>query len=62
MGDVKALVLDVITERSGHVIAPLGVSVCMTPAAPSPIPIPYPVTGGSVEGIVGGPSAFWQST
>lgn len=26
-------------------------SVCLTPAAPSPLPIPYPVLGSSIEGI-----------
>jgi len=28
------------------------VSVCLTPAAPSPLPIPYPITGNSSEGVV----------
>src|SRR6185369_10540575 len=26
-------------------------SVCITPAAPSPLPIPYPVVASSIEGI-----------
>ena len=52
---VTALSQEVITEKSGHVIAPVGVSVCMTPAAPSPVPIPYPVVSSSVEGIVDAP-------
>jgi RHS repeat-associated protein len=52
MGDVTALMMDVITEKSGHTITPMAVSVCITPAAPSPLPIPYPVVGSSAEGIV----------
>jgi RHS repeat-associated protein len=55
-GKVTADGLDVITERSGHVIAPVTPSVCLTPAAPSPMPVPYPVTGSSGEGIAGAPS------
>ena len=51
MGPVTALSLKVITETSGHSVTPLGVSVCMTPAAPSPLPIPYPVVATSAEGI-----------
>jgi Domain of unknown function (DUF4150) len=56
MGDVTALMMDVITEKSGHVFTPLAVSVCTTPAAPSPIPIPYPVIGNSAEGSSGAPT------
>ncbi len=55
MGDVTAVMMDVITEKSGHTITPMAVSVCTTPAAPSPLPIPYPVVGSSVEGIVDEP-------
>ena len=51
MGDVTAVMMDVITEKSGHSVTPLAVSVCTTPAAPSPLPIPYPVVASSVEGI-----------
>jgi YD repeat-containing protein len=51
MGKVTAVGMDVITEKSGHTVAPNAVSVCTTPAAPSPIPVPYPVIGSSVEGI-----------
>src|SRR4029079_10543721 len=52
MGDVTILGMDAITEKSGHSIVPMAVSVCTTPAAPSPLPIPYPVVGSSIEGIV----------
>jgi len=56
MAKVTALGLDVITEKSGHVIAPVTPSVCITPTAPAPLPVPYPTTGSSREGIVGAPS------
>jgi RHS repeat-associated protein len=55
MGKVTALMMDVITEKSGHTIVPNAVSVCLTPAAPSPLPIPYPVVGSAVEGITDPP-------
>lgn len=51
MGDVTAVMMDCITEKSGHSITPLAVSVCLTPAAPAPLPIPYPVIASSIEGI-----------
>jgi RHS repeat-associated protein len=55
MGDVTALMMDVITEKSGHTVTPMAVSVCLTPAAPAPLPLPYPVVGSSIEGIGDGP-------
>jgi RHS repeat-associated protein len=55
MGDVTAVMMDVITEKSGHSVTPLAVSVCTTPAAPSPLPIPYPVVASSIEGIADEP-------
>ena len=51
MSKVTAFGMDVITEKSGHTVTPLAVSVCTTPAAPSPLPIPYPVVASSTEGI-----------
>ncbi|WP_437769965.1 PAAR-like domain-containing protein [Sorangium sp. So ce764] len=33
----------------------MAVSVCTTPAAPSPLPIPYPTTGTVTEGIIDAP-------
>lgn len=45
MGKVTALFLDTITENSGHAMTGMAVSVCLTPAAPSPLPIPYPTFG-----------------
>jgi hypothetical protein len=48
---VTAVMMDCITEKSGHTMVPLGPSVCTTPAAPSPIPVPYPVMASSAEGV-----------
>lgn len=54
MGDVTAVMMDVVTDKSGHTVVPMAVSVCTTPAAPSPLPIPYPTVASSVEGITDG--------
>jgi hypothetical protein len=51
MGDVTAVNMDIVTDKSGHAFTPMAVSVCITPAAPSPLPMPYPVTGTSTEGV-----------
>jgi uncharacterized Zn-binding protein involved in type VI secretion len=34
---------DVAGEATGHKIIYMSPSVCITPAAPSPIPVPYPI-------------------
>ena len=34
---------DVAGEATGHKVIYLNPSVCITPAAPSPVPIPYPI-------------------
>lgn len=34
---------DVAGEATGHKVIYLNPSVCITPAAPSPIPVPYPI-------------------
>ncbi|WP_437878516.1 PAAR-like domain-containing protein [Sorangium sp. So ce513] len=52
MAKVTALGLDTITEKSGHQMTGMAVSVCLTPAAPSPLPIPYPTMGTVAEGII----------
>ncbi|MBK8256718.1 MAG: DUF4150 domain-containing protein [Polyangiaceae bacterium] len=52
MGSVTALMMDVITEKSGHSMTGLAVSVCLTPAAPSPLPIPYPTFASVSEGVI----------
>ncbi|MGD0674448.1 MAG: PAAR-like domain-containing protein [Polyangiaceae bacterium] len=55
MSDVQAVGVDIVTENSNHQITGLAVSVCLTPAAPSPLPIPYPTMGMTSEGIVDAP-------
>jgi hypothetical protein len=55
MAKVTALMMDTITKKSGHQMVPCAVSVCITPAAPSPIPLPYPVTASISEGITDPP-------
>jgi len=42
---VTALGMDVACEASSHQVVPLAPNVCITPAAPSPLPIPYPIMG-----------------
>ena len=44
---VTALGMDVVSESSGHQVVPMAPNVCITPAAPSPLPIPYPIMGSS---------------
>jgi hypothetical protein len=51
MANLQALGEDVVTESSNHNVVGMAVSVCLTPAAPSPLPIPYPLTGSSAEGV-----------
>ncbi len=53
---ITAVMMDCVTEKSGHTMAPLAVSVCTTPAAPSPLPIPYPVTASAAEGSKDAPA------
>lgn len=53
---VTAVMMDCITEKSGHTMTPCAVSVCTTPAAPSPLPIPYPPVANSAEGTKDAPS------
>jgi Toxin PAAR-like domain len=55
MAKVTAVCMDTITKKSNHVMTPCAVSVCTTPAAPSPLPIPYPVVANVSEGIVDPP-------
>jgi len=52
MGKVTVLYMDSITQKSGHQMTGMAVSVCLTPAAPSPLPIPYPTMGTVAEGII----------
>ncbi|MBN2194096.1 MAG: DUF4150 domain-containing protein [Polyangiaceae bacterium] len=52
---MTALGMDTVTEKSGHQVTGMAVSVCTTPAAPSPLPIPYPTMGTVAEGIIDEP-------
>lgn len=56
MGAVTATLMSVVTKQSGHGVTPCAVSVCTTPAAPSPVPVPYPVTSMAIEGLKDTPS------
>ncbi len=47
---VVACKMDTIHAKSGHQAVGAAPSVCTTPAAPSPVPVPYPVVGNSMEG------------
>jgi len=42
-----ALFMDIVTEASGHQITPCAPNMCITPAAPSPLPMPYPIMATS---------------
>jgi hypothetical protein len=48
---VTACGFDVACEKSKHQVVPLAPNMCITPAAPSPLPMPYPVMGdtGSLD-------------
>jgi hypothetical protein len=41
----SAMAMDIATEASSHQVVPCAPNVCITPAAPSPLPIPYPIMG-----------------
>jgi hypothetical protein len=42
-GKVVANNLEIAGEATGHNVIYMSPSVCITPAAPSPLPIPYPI-------------------
>lgn len=46
---VTVMGLDAVSETSGHNVVPMAPNMCITPAAPSPLPIPYPITGTSAQ-------------
>jgi hypothetical protein len=51
---VVANMRDVAGEGTGHQVVYMNPSVCITPAAPSPLPIPYPlVTPGGTGDLKG---------
>ena len=45
MGSVTAVGFDVACESSSHQVVPLAPNMCITPCAPSPLPMPYPIMG-----------------
>ena len=49
MSSFTALGTDIVCESSSHNVVPLAPNVCITPAAPSPLPLPYPITGTSSQ-------------
>lgn len=46
--------MEVAGEATGHKVIYMNPSVCITPAAPSPIPVPYPVMTPSGTGSLDG--------
>ncbi|MGD0523494.1 MAG: PAAR-like domain-containing protein [Polyangiaceae bacterium] len=44
---VTAVFMEVVCEESGHEVVPCAPNMCITPCAPSPLPMPYPLTGDS---------------
>ena len=46
---VTAMMMDVVSEESGHQVVPMAPNMCITPAAPSPLPMPYPITASSSQ-------------
>ena len=46
---VTAMAMDIACEDSGHQVVPCAPNVCITPAAPSPLPIPYPIMGSTAN-------------
>ncbi len=46
---VVALGVNVACEASSHQFVPMAPNMCMTPAAPSPLPMPYPIMGSSSQ-------------
>lgn len=63
--------LEVAGEATGHSVVYMNPSVCITPAAPSPIPLPYPIMTASGTSnldsdarkvFIGGKPAFNQDS
>ncbi|MFK7989809.1 MAG: PAAR-like domain-containing protein [Sandaracinaceae bacterium] len=44
---VKALNMDVVCEDSSHKVVQMAPCMCITPCAPSPLPMPYPIIANS---------------
>ncbi len=47
MSKLTAVGMDMVTEKSAHKVIGMVPDVCITPSAPSPLPMPYPVQGDS---------------
>ncbi len=44
-----ALGMETVGEASSHTVTPMAPNMCITPAAPSPLPMPYPLMGTSSQ-------------
>lgn len=60
MPDLTALGHTVASEESKLTFVPMAPNVCLTPASPSPIPVPYPITGDTSQLAVGCESVLHQ--
>ncbi len=45
MSKLEAVGQDMATEKSKHTVMGMAPNMCITPAAPSPLPMPYPING-----------------
>jgi hypothetical protein len=45
MPSLLAMNMEMVTEKSSHKVVGMAPNVCITPSAPSPIPMPYPIQG-----------------
>jgi hypothetical protein len=45
MSKLTAVGMDMVTEKSSHQVIGMAPNMCITPAAPSPLPMPYPIMG-----------------
>lgn len=45
MSKLEAMSQDMCTEKSAHKVIGMAPNMCITPSAPSPIPMPYPING-----------------
>lgn len=53
MADLTALGQEVASEESKLSFVPMAPNVCLTPVAPSPVPVPYPIAGDTGQLSVG---------
>lgn len=45
MPNLTAVGMDMVSEKSSHQVMGMAPNMCITPAAPSPLPMPYPIMG-----------------